>query len=419
MSEKGKGSNETAGTDRRSANDKFSDQVSANDKTPDRISANDKPSGNGGTLVHRAMQLDVLRAVATIAVVALHAAGPVLYRYGTIPDREWWSANLIDSAVRFSVPVFLMLTGALLLPRTESTGSFLKRRFSRLLGPFIFWSIIYLAIALYFQPFSSINTSIELVMERLQKGASYHLWYVYMLIGIYLVIPILQRWVATATRRDQEYFIGLWLLALLVSKPFLTSYLPDFNLVYFSGYIGYVVLGHYLKQYFFGSLGSTDDGELQHKKTSGQHLQESDAIERRRKSTIFAAVSLVGAGFLITAIATAWISNKLGRFDQTFYEYLSFNVILMATGAFLLAGTLQKLPGWMVKPVNLLSRFSYGIYLSHVLVLKFADAIQWENQSATLHPAISILLLTAVTVIIALGISMALNKLPFGKYISG
>jgi len=387
---------------------------------------------------HRSMQMDSLRAVATVAVVALHAAGPFLYRFGTIAADEWWWANLIDSAVRFSVPVFLMLTGALLLPRTESTGVFLKRRFSRLLGPFIFWSLLYLSVALLFQPSGSTISSLDLAMHRLRSGTSFHLWYVYMLIGIYLFIPILQRWVAMASRRDLEYFIALWLLALLASNHLPASSFPDFNLMYFSGYIGYLVLGHYLQRYFFidPEKTSSDTNFLQTNNTGGQNHPGSDAIVKRRKWTIFVAATMVGTGILITAIGTAWISKERGHFDQSFYEYLSFNVILMATGAFLLAGTLSTLPRWIEKPVHLLSRYSYGIYLSHVMVLKLAAALQWDSMlmklfdntvrvhemgsnSATLHPSIGIPIVTVVTVIIALFISIILNKLPFGKYISG
>ena len=96
---------------------------------------------------NRNFSFDLLRALATVSVVALHVAGPVLYEYGSLPAGEWWTANAIDSAVRFSVPIFLMLTGALLLPRMEPAGQFLKRRFARLLWPFIFWSAVYLGVA--------------------------------------------------------------------------------------------------------------------------------------------------------------------------------------------------------------------------------------------------------------------------------
>lgn len=402
---------------------------------------------------NRNFSFDLLRALATVSVVALHVAGPVLYEYGSLPAGEWWTANAIDSAVRFSVPIFLMLTGALLLPRMEPAGQFLKRRFARLLWPFIFWSVVYLGVAMYF---STADTDIvSFLVRRFKTGASFHLWYVYMLIGIYLLMPVLQRWVAMASRRDVEYFLILWLVALFAAQPYVAAYLPDFNLMYFSGYVGYPVLGYYLNRYFLEKKEPHDTST--HRKTAAaettSELSESPAINPRITTGI--GLTLLISGFLVTFVGTGWISSLRNHFDQTFYEYLSFNVIAMAAGVFLLVGRKQagrqrmetmkggvdgfteRQPKWSAgirRLVETLSRYSYGIYLSHLFVLKLATFLQWDlllkklsgNQTGglvesamALHPAIGIPLLTVATTLVALGITVALRKLPGGKYISG
>lgn len=426
----------------------------------------------------RNFSFDVLRAIATVSVVALHAAGPVLYEFGTIATGEWWAANAIDSAVRFSVPIFLMLTGALLLERIEPAGQFLKRRFARLLWPFIFWSVVYLGVAMYF---STADTDIvSFLVRRLKSGASFHLWYVYMLIGIYLLLPVLQRWVAMAGRRDVEYFLILWLVALFAAQSFVAAYLPDFNLVYFSGYVGYPVLGYYLNRYFLdkkvpnrtaareesvvsgvigdlkGDTGEISIGTGNHSGVKGEISETSGEKSARpvisEGVTNRIAVLLVITGFLVTFLGTGWISSVRNHFDQTFYEYLSFNVIAMAAGVFLLVGrtkagrqreaseadadTLRdsrwKTGGrWLVM---VLSRYSYGIYLSHIFVLKLATFLQWDllvrklsgseiggiaETAMALHPGIGIPLLTVATTLVALGITVGLSKLPGGKYIAG
>lgn len=400
----------------------------------------------------RNFSFDVLRALATVSVVALHVAGPVLYEYGALPAGEWWTANAIDSAVRFSVPVFLMLTGALLLPVVEPSGQFLKRRFARLLGPFVFWSVVYLGVALYFTTADA--GIVAFLVRRIQTGASFHLWYVYMLIGIYLLMPVLQRWVAVAGRRDVEYFLFLWLIALFAGQSFVAAYLPDFNLVYFSGYIGYPVLGYYLHNFIL-----TQHNEAQPVPAAGIHAGQSGSgrAHRHTGSRIVnrIALFLLIPGFLITFIGTGWISARSNHFDQTFYEYLSFNVIAMAVGVFLLVG--GKEAGWqrmetmeggvdgitkqqpkrsagIRKLVEILSRYSYGIYLSHIFVLKLATFLQWDllikylsgNDTGgvaetvmAVHPAVGIPVLTVVTTLVALGITVGLSKLPGGKYISG
>ncbi len=403
------------------------------------------PAGAGaGVSSSRNFSFDVLRALATVSVVALHAAGPVLYEYGTLPAGEWWAANAIDSAVRFSVPVFLMLTGALLLPRVEPAGEFLKRRFSRLLGPFLFWSIVYLAVALYFTS-AGTGSILPFIIQRLRSGASFHLWYVYMLIGIYLLLPVMQRWVAAAGRRDVEYFLVLWLVALFAGQPFVASYLPDFNLMYFSGYIGYPVLGYYLHNFIL-----TRHNEAQPGPAAGIHAGLSESgrgpAQRHTGSRVVnrIALFLLIPGFLITFIGTGWISASRNHFDQTFYEYLSFNAIAMAAGVFMLMGNIRKEEApETLTPVKrrlpqtvavVLSRYSYGIYLSHVFVLKLATFLQWDllikkvsgsgissiaETAMALHPAIGIPLLTVATTLVSLAITMGLSKLPGGKYIAG
>ena len=93
---------------------------------------------------HRSIDwLDAVRWLATIAVITIHVVAPYLYQYGQISIVNWNIYNVIDSLSRFAVPFFVMLSGALLLNRTISLVDFLKKRFLRILIPFLFWSLIY------------------------------------------------------------------------------------------------------------------------------------------------------------------------------------------------------------------------------------------------------------------------------------
>ena len=193
--------------------------------------------------------LDNLRVVATIAVVLLHVVAPFALKFGQINKVDWWLANSIDSLVRFCVPVFVMLTGALLLPRTHTLESYLKKRVVRIILPFLFWSAVY--IAHYFsrlpETFVFTTSSVsQIIGNKLLYGASYHLWYIYMIIGIYLILPIISTWIRNASEKEIIYFLVLWLFSVIISNSFFKEYVPDFNLKYFSGFIGYLVLGYYL-----------------------------------------------------------------------------------------------------------------------------------------------------------------------------
>src|ERR1700712_776037 len=98
---------------------------------------------NYNNLIHN------LRLIALFAVIVLHASAPLLSRYAEVPMGDWFAANVYNSLVRFAVPVFVMITGALLLYREYELGDFLKRRLTRVIYPFLFWSLVYIAYAWY------------------------------------------------------------------------------------------------------------------------------------------------------------------------------------------------------------------------------------------------------------------------------
>jgi surface polysaccharide O-acyltransferase-like enzyme len=86
--------------------------------------------------IPKVQYLDNLRVIATLAVLLIHSAANVLLNFGKIPDSAWWFANLYNGGFRYAVPIFVMLSGALLLPREEEIGSFLKKKFSKNHHPF-------------------------------------------------------------------------------------------------------------------------------------------------------------------------------------------------------------------------------------------------------------------------------------------
>ena len=87
--------------------------------------------------------ISYLRVIATIAVIVLHTVGFISMDYGNVNDETWALATFINSSVRFCVPVFIMIFGALLLGKDESVKLFITKRLNRIFIPFIFWSLIY------------------------------------------------------------------------------------------------------------------------------------------------------------------------------------------------------------------------------------------------------------------------------------
>ena len=332
---------------------------------------------------------DYLRVFATCSVVFLHSAAPgVNLPLGSI---NYWVSHLSDSAVRACVPLFIMLTGALILPNEKTLLNYLKKRISRIVLPFIFWSIIYIVYNYYtkqqsLEALNGLFAKLKFVYYNLQVGASYHLWYVYTIIGIYLFIPIISRWISTATAEEKVYFLLIWCATLFANYPFVAKFIIAIDLRYFSGYIGYLVLGYYL-------------AHLQIKRATGVRL----------------SILAITTGFLITLLATHHINQQSNCFIGTYYEYLTPNVLLMAAGVFYLF----RISSW--NPISgipkFISRNSYNIYLCHLLILELLK--KYNITGFTINPIIGIPIMTIICLTLASLSAWLIRKSYIGKYISG
>jgi len=336
---------------------------------------------------------DNLRVIATIGVIFIHVSSDYVPMSGKVSLYNFWVGNIFDSASRFSVPIFVMLSGALLLSKDYGIGAFLKKRLFRLLLPFLFWSLVYISrsIILRFQdgekmPFIDIAREF---FVQLRDGSSLHLWYIYMIIGLYLFIPIIGKWVRNATEKEILYFLAIWLCTLFLDQPIISKIKPEIDLTYFTGFLGYLILGHYLRIKSFAN----------------------------QKRTNVIAVVLIIAGLLSTVIGTYLILFCNNTYGSTFYECLSPNIFLYATGLFLLFKNKDTNNRFIVPIRNFICKYSYGIFLVHVLVLYLLDyfSITWDF----INPVVGIPVTVFLCLIISSSIIYVINKLPFGKYISG
>lgn len=189
----------------------------------------------------RVIGLDILRIMACILIVIMHSPIPNENANGLFLS----SLSYISAA---GIGLFFMISGALLLPLNLDVKNFLKKRFTKVAFPAIIWSIIYLcANILMLDKPVGVN---ELLSIPFSAQGTPVLWFIYTLLGLYLLAPILSRWLQAASRQELEFYLALWIVSLCY--PFL-KYVLDINssntgiLYYFSGYVGYFVLGYYLK----------------------------------------------------------------------------------------------------------------------------------------------------------------------------
>ena len=336
---------------------------------------------------------DNLRVIATIGVIFIHVSSDYQPSSGTISMYDFWIGNIFDSATRFSVPIFVMLSGALLLPKDYGTGIFLKKRLIRLLLPFLFWSTIYISNSLYnkIQDGETLHlyTTLKFIFVQMRDGSSIHFWYIYMIIGLYLFIPVIGKWVRNSSEKDILYFLGIWLFTLIFTQPVIEKFNPGIELSYFSGFLGYLILGHYLTIKSF-----------------------SNTRQQNRLS-----VALIIIGLLSTVFGTYLAFYFTKEYVSTFYEGLSPNILLLSVGIFLLFKNKDSKNSIFVKIRDFICKYSYGIFLVHVLVLSYIDdlGIHWNF----INPILGIPITVFVCLLISSLIIYLINKLPYGKYISG
>ena len=205
----------------------------------------------------RIVCLDLIKTFAIFSVVFLHTAAPIMGQFGKIDMSYWYIGNIYDSSVRMAVPLFFMVTGALLLgnQKEESLSVFFKKRFSRVVIPLIAWSLIYILFRKY-ALHQDINI-VKLFLSSFVWKVYYHLWFLYAIIGIYMFVPILRIFMKYSSQNLQIYFVFLWILIVsilpLADKIFglkLPNYMPMM-----AGYIGYLVLGYLLMKIESGLVG--------------------------------------------------------------------------------------------------------------------------------------------------------------------
>lgn len=147
-----------------------------------------------------------IRVIATFSVIILHVSAEIPTLYNKVSNTTWFIGNFFDSLVRCCVPLFLMISGALLLGKGIDKFDFLRKRFLRVLLPFLFWSSIYIFSNIFFKILHHEDFNLlEYISNSIHYGSANHMWFVYMILGIYLFIPILNKWIINSNKKEINF----------------------------------------------------------------------------------------------------------------------------------------------------------------------------------------------------------------------
>lgn len=196
----------------------------------------------------RVYYLDMMRLFACFLVVMTHSV-----MHNKAENGTWLS--LMSFVCSPSSEMFLMLSGAILLPVHTDMRTFYKRRFVKLLPPMIVWSIFGLILRYCQGRLTGSEAWMRFVLIPFKPVEGVY-WFLYVMIGLYLFAPLISSWLEQASKRQIEFVLGLWLLNMLL--PWVELVIPGFYnqdgsyywpLCYFGGFLGYWLLGYYLRKY--------------------------------------------------------------------------------------------------------------------------------------------------------------------------
>ena len=332
---------------------------------------------------NRIVWLDVIRCVAMIMVIGVHCIDPfyISPTMRAIPEYTHWAA-IYGSLLRPSVPLFVMMTGLLLLPvKKQPLGKFYKKRIYHVLFPFLIWSVLYSMfpwvtgvlglpkeiIGDFFcytqgqESQSLIDSLKDVAMIPFNfSHKENHMWYIYLLIGLYLYMPFFSAWIENADRKTKRAFLLIWIISLFI--PYLKEYVAnclfersgyvfgtdtwkEFGLFYyFAGFNGYLLLGHYVKK--------GNDWSLM--------------------KTFILCILMFAVGYYITYTGfstTASNPNATETEMELFFTFCSPNVLLMTLATFLLLQKVVITNSTVIKVLANMTQCGFGIYMVHYFVV--------------------------------------------------
>lgn len=361
--------------------------------------------------------VDYLRVIACFMVMLVHAsenfygadASGLAGNVSMLANEanRFWVAFYDGFVARTCVPLFMIVSAFLLAPLKNgvSMGQFYKRRFTRVLPPMFVFILLYTFLPLLWGGMS-IDQSLNDLKMALWNFPSMggHLWFMYPLLGLYLIIPVVSPWLEKASAKDERLFIYIFIASTFL--PWIHNWIGpeiwgecfwnEFSLLwYFSGYLGYLVLAHYIRK----------------------HLQ----WERRKKLLVGSICFLVGALFTGWSF---WLKGTPGQFIDTptlewAWRFCTPNVLCASFGAFLLFTCIQKKE--TPKIIAELAKLSFGMYLIHMFFLsKIASIFVAGDVANPIIPVYLAIPAIAILSFICCAISTKLiSKLPFSKYLIG
>ena len=343
----------------------------------------------------RKPEYDVLRIFSIFTVIIIHVIGNAFFGMDEI-DSAWWNKlNLLDSGLRWCVPVLVMLSGALFLnpEKRISIKEIYGKYIFRIVTAFLFWSILYTVVnyCKYPRELDALHCIADFAISAILKP-NYHLWYIYLIVGLYMITPILRQAISTCTDNLLCYWIGLMFVFGIVIptlrdislfESYFGSALDSMCMEFLAGYVFYYVVGYYIS-----------------------------SRQIRYQKIVYAAGII---GYIATALGTIICSSHAG-YTVAVYDYLYPNTVAIAIAVFVFFTKEGEKWSFSTKVSNTLKALSssmFGVYLVHDFVLQLLNCC---DITIRVFRSIAVAILIAVAVFVSCSaIILMLRKVPFAR----
>lgn len=337
----------------------------------------------------RVIYFDYLRVLATMAVIFLHVAAQNWYDTD-VNTLNWHVFNIYDSIVRWGVPIFIMISGALFLEKEIDIKKLYLKNILRLTTAFIFWSTIYSIIT---------GGSTLTILSNIITG-HYHMWFIPMIIGLYISIPILQNIIKS--NKITKYFLILAFvfvffipqiiqlaedfggtrikILLSATNKTIKNIQPQITL----GFTGYFIAGYFVNK-----------------------------IKIIKKKRIY--IYLLGIiGTTITITLDAYLSLKKQIPVSTYYGNFCVNVLMQSIAIFVFIKYNSPKSNKLNNLIKKLSQYSFGAYLVHIIIIDQLN-IRFSLNTLSFNPIFSVPIISSIVFIISFTISIIISKIPILK----
>ncbi len=349
------------------------------------------------------VQADVIRLIAILGVVFIHLVYGIYSRPDFLGGATWWLTNILNAFSRVSIPLFIMLSGYLMIPKSESVKSTLYRTVKRILIPLFFWAGFYLW---WMADFHGKPYDVQEILSMLVMSNVYNYYFLIILAGLYLLLPVIRTLVQCASKTVLWYLVAISIGAgmVLYLSPYV--FLPDVTLlnsftIWFP-FLGYFLLGYLLKT-------------------------PPKSMTPWMITFLLAFVCTIGLGYWNVSlrsqgIETFWRSSGVSYFD----EYLSPAVIIMSMSLFQillhsrLLATRASHNKFIVSGLKQVSKAAFAVYLIHGFVIDYLELRQgFAFEYLDTNLLTYFLTKSFLTIALSFVLGSILVRLPIVKWVFG